>query len=198
MATKLEVKTKFRIVIHGNNGFKSKDFWDQFKIPQESDYYVLEEIAFFPFSDLNLNARGSASIPNSKILRLIEESYQGVEVSAILVLISLTEIFSEGMSTMIQKLPHSKFYGYNQRNEKEWWKHVIIVFSNGSIEEGKDSQVKKSIARNGAIKQIVKKAGNRYIWMSNSTEPEDLIQKLRDVIQPMKKELILGVTHLPG
>ena len=184
-----------RIITHGNNAFKSTELIIQMEIPEENN---LEEFEFFPFSDINLNNRSSAIIPNAEMIRLIEETYQGVEISAILVLISLTEIFSEGMSTMIQRLPHSKFYGYNQRNEKEWWKHVIIVFSMEEMKEGNDNQVMRSIEKNGGIKQIVKKAGNRYIWMSDSTEYGELVQKLRDVMHSMKEKLTLGGTHLPG
>ena len=196
MATNERMKpnTPFRIIFtHGNNGFKSAELLDQMGIPGGN---CLEEFKFFPFSDLN--NKGSTIQPNSELTSLIEETYQGVEVSAILVLISLTEIFSEGMSTMIQKLPHSKFYRYNQKNEKEWWKHVIIVFSFGEIEKGNNDHVVKSITENGGIKEIVKRSRNRYFWLSDKTEPTELVQKLRDVTKPMKENLILGGTHSPG
>ena len=195
MASDKKLIHPLRIITHGNKAFKSIELINQMEIPGRNP---LEDFKFFPFSDINLYNRSSPCIPNAEMIRLIEESYQGVEVSAILVLISLTEIFSEGMSTMIQKLPHSKLYGYNQRNEKEWWKHVIIAFSMGEMEERNDNQVMRSFEKNGGIKQTVKKAGNRYIWMSDSTEYGELVQKLRDAMHSMKEKLTLGGTHLPG
>ena len=181
----------YRIAIHGNNGFKSDHLLNQIQRPDENDDTEMEKFELLLFSDLNLNRTSSQVEPSEEVLGLIEQSEHGLEVSAVLVLISLTEIFSEGMHKLILKLPYNKFYGFNQKNEKEWWKHVIVVFSFGDFEDKLESRVKEAISKNGGVKDIVKKAENRYICMSNITPLHELIEILEQKIRILERIFIV-------
>ena len=180
----------YRITIHGNNGFKSAHLLDQIS-QNENNNNEMKKFELLLFSDLNLNKSFSQVEPSEEMLELIEQSEHDIEVSAVLVLISCTEIFSEGMHKLILKLPYNKFYGFNQKNEKEWWKHVIVVFSFGNIENELESRVKETISRNSGVKDIVKKSGKRYICMSNKTPLDELIEILEQKIQLLDGKLIV-------
>ena len=190
------IKTN-RIIIHGNNGFKSSQLLEQINITPER--YSLEtengRFEFFPFTDLNSFNKYLPIQPCTEMARLIEQSEQGVDISAILVLISQTEIFSQGMHNLISKIPHKDDkFGYRFGNEKEWWSHVIIVFSFGE-NEGGDERVRKSIVGNSGIREIVAKAGDRYMSVSNNTTTEEFIGNLHKILtqQLKQKKIILGI-----
>ena len=174
----------FQIITHGNNGFESSQILKQLGIRSEN--YTLDikisqdenvKMKFFPFSDLNLFNQ------NIPIKPLIAHTPKEVEASSILVLISLTEIFSEGMRKMILNLPSNEFYG--KTTKKEWWERVIIVFSFGEC-EGELEKIQETITRNRGIREIVGKVRDRYIWMSDLTTPEELINKLHMSIEKIK------------
>ena len=174
----------YRIIIHGNNGFKSSQLLEQINITPESNSLETENgrFEFFPFTDLNLFNKYLPIQPCTEMTKLIEQSEQGVDISAILVLISQTEIFSQGMHNLISKLPYKDDeFGYRFGNEKEWWSHVIIVFSFGE-NEGGDERVRESIAGNSGIREIVAKAGDRYMSVSNSTTTEEFTENLHKII----------------
>ena len=171
---------RFLIPIHGNNGFKSNQLLDQLGIntkrPSLESGNGIKEL--LPFSDLNLFKMYSPVQPCTEMT--IEQSEQSAypSISAILVLVSLTEIFSASMSKLISQLPNNEFYhGFNEGNDKKWWKHVIVVFS-VEDNEGGDDIVRKSIEGNSGIREIVQKAENRYISVSNSTTTEKFTEKL--------------------
>ena len=188
-----DVKQKSRVITHGNNGFKSAQLLNRLHHSQD-DVFETEDVEFFPFSDQNVFKRLSPIQPNPELLKLIERSEKDIDVSAILVLISQTEIFSEGMNNLIGKLSHNSFY-QKHLNEKDWWKHVIVVFSFGENVNGDEKAVKRSIAGNKGIKELVKKTGNRYIWMSNMTTAEEVNEMLQRKLKELKgKEIKFPVT----
>ena len=173
-----------RIITHGNDVIKSSQFMKMLK----DNHGTFE---FFPFSDLDAGNKVPLFRPNPEMLTLIEHSVQAVEVSAILVLIGYKEIFSAGMHEMITNLPLNSFYGFNKKNEKEWWENVIVVFSFGKNDKDMESKVRESIMHNGGIRDICEKAGQRYITISNHTNPEDIHSVLNNTILLMKKKLVL-------
>ena len=198
-ASEADTEQKRRIIIHGNIGFESSQFLKLLpKYEKTYSHEIKEEFEFFPSSDLNPNKKIQPSKPNSEMVMLIEQSAQGVEVSAILVLISQTEIFSDGMHKIIQKLPYDNFYGFDKSNEKEWWSHVIVVFLFEKDSSKNDNQVAMSIKNNRGIKDIVKKAGDRHFWISNQTKSEELIEKLTNSMLILNGKLAIGETHSEG
>ena len=188
---------KPRIILHGNQGFESSHLLKLLAPDhQKNQVCETESFEFFPFLDLSTSRNIPLFKPNSEMSMLIEQSSQrGIEISAILVLISLTEIFSQGMHALIQKLSFNEFYGSNEADEKEWWSRVIVVFLFEKNDEINDSQVKKSIDENGGIRDIVQRVGERYFWISNQTTPEELTEMLNCKMPRVKRNLIVGESH---
>ena len=174
-----------RVITHGNNGFRSSQLLNKIPASQGNEVYTTDEFVFLPFSDLDLNRRFPLFHPNPEMEVLVNQSEEDVEVSAILVLISLTEVFSEGMHSLIIKIPHNQFYGFNETNVKQWWKRVIVVFSFGQY-GGDDKRVREMIAKNRGIKEIVEKAGNRHIHVSDNTTPGEFAHRLRGILTASK------------
>ena len=176
--------SELRVITHGNNGIKSSQLFNQLQVPLNNDVYetASNKFHFFP-CDLDVNRRIPLFKPHDEMNIFNKES-------PILVLISQTEIFSEGMHSLILRLPHNNFYGFNANNENEWWKRVVVVFWFGEYEGGEE-KIQQSIAGNGGIKDIVEKAGNRYIWASNNISIEQFEDLLhRKLEQPKEKEKI--------
>ena len=192
------IEQKQKIIVHGNQSFESSQLLGILPNYQKRDTYETEKFEFLPFSDLNINRKFPLFKVNTKMGTLIMQSDQGVEVSAILVLISQTEIFSDGMHTLILKLPQDNFYGFDKASEKEWWSRVIVVFSFEKSEKENNNQVKKSIDGNGGIKDIIQRAGKRYFWVSNQTTSEELIGLLINKLTHLERNLVLGEPHSKG
>ena len=183
MATQFP-KQEFQIFIHGNNDFKCSELLGKLCIFQPQNSFDVR-MKFFVFSDLNLFQPYTPIEPPSN------HEVNVKDASAILVLISQTAIFSDGMRRLIVNLPYNQFYGLNQTNEKVWWKRVIVVFSLGE-NEGGNKLIKQSISGNRSLKEIVDKAGGRYIWMSDNTRCEDFAADLHAKVTHLSKVLFVG------
>ena len=182
-----------RIIVHGNNLSKSSSLFQKLKIPHEENVYQTENYEFFESSDLN--NRYPLFQPNSKMAKLIEESEQGIEVSAILLLITHSAAFSEGMYSLILKLQSHKFYGFHEKNQKNWWNHVIVVLTFGKDEEKHEEKMKSTMKSNKGFKEFIRKVEERCIYTSNSTSSEEFIQELQKNIKLLKGNLIIEQSH---
>ena len=163
-----------RIIIHGNKDYKSSQLMNQLKLTEENTTLVKSPFEFFSFSDLDEIANNKLFEPNHKLVNLIENSEQDIEVSAILVLISQKDTMSKVMSKLITKIPHNHFYSFNEENETDWWDHVILVFVS---DEDESEAVDLSNEENIKIKERVKRKLGRYNCILNSNSSIEIIER---------------------
>ena len=167
-------KQSYRILIHGNNAVKSSQL---FKILQLSypDNNCIEmehaRLEFYAYPDLSLFNRFQEPHIDANIIMLIghagnSSNYES-RISLFIILISQTERDMKDMITNIAQNEHFK-------NEKYFWDHATIFFLFEEIVGNYHEEVERSINRNGGIKEVVKKAGKKYIWMSNSSTKDEL------------------------
>ncbi|KAI6659830.1 hypothetical protein LOD99_10584, partial [Oopsacas minuta] len=118
-------------------------------------------------------------------------------------LISQEEIFSRDMKEMITDLPHNEHYRMDHKTDKYWWNHTSVLFSFGENSNNSRDEVLNSIKGNIGIKEVVNRAGDRYIWMSDTTSKEDIVNQIQTQCDNMKtnrndREFIGGPTeHYP-
>ena len=170
-------KQSYRILIHGNNAVKSSQLFERLQLSYPDNNCIEMEhtrLEFYAYPDLNLFNRFQEPQIDANIISLIGHAGNSSDyesgISLFIILISQTEIFSRDMKRMITDIAQNKHF----KSEKYFWDHATILFSFEDIVGNYPQEVERSINGNVGIKEVVEKAGNRYIWMSNSCTNDEL------------------------
>ena len=161
---------QYIILVHGNSASKSSKLFEILQLSNPNNQCtqtVQGRLELYAYPDLDLFNQFKEPQIDDTIKTLISDSRR---ISLFIIMISQTEIFSNDMKEMITDLPKSGQFS----SEEYFWNHATILFSFEDKIENNHKEVLKSIKGNVAIREVVKKAGKRYIWMSNSTTKDEL------------------------
>ncbi|KAI6655847.1 hypothetical protein LOD99_1581 [Oopsacas minuta] len=183
-------KPSYTILIHGNNHANSSILFTKLQLSDRNNVIELEDIRmnFYSYPDFDLFQGLQQPDCGDVIRNLIgNRVYHGQGLTLILLLISQQEIFSRGMREMITDLPHNEHYRMDHKTDKYWWNHTSVLFTFGENSNNFRDEVLNSIKRNVRIKEVVNRAGGRYIWMSDTTSKEDIVNQIQTQCDNMKK-----------
>ena len=172
MAEQYGSTKSYRILVYGNNFVKSSELFEKLQLSYPGNNctdMAHARFEFYAYPDLNLFNRFPEPPIDSKIDNLILRT-EGVGISLFIILISQTEVFSNEMKDMITEVPQNR----ESINEKYFWDHAIILFSFEENIGNDHNEVMNSIKGNKGIREVVGRAGNRYIWMSDSSTKEEI------------------------
>ena len=161
---------RYIILVHGNSAAKSSKLFEILQLSNPNNQCtqtVQGRLELYAYPDLDLFNQFKEPQIDDTIKTLISDSRR---ISLFIIMISQTEIFSNDMKEMITDLPKSGQFS----SEEYFWNHATILFSFEDKIENNHKEVLKSIKGNVAIREVVEKAGKRYIWMSNSTTKDEL------------------------
>ena len=161
---------RYIILVHGNSAAKSSKLFEILQLSNPNNQCtqtVQGRLEFYAYPDLDLFNQFREPQIDDTIKKLISDSRR---ISLFIIMISQTEIFSNNMKEMITDLPKSGQFS----SEEYFWNHATILFSFEDKIVNNHKEVLKSIKGNVAIREVVEKAGKRYIWMSNSTTNDEL------------------------
>ena len=183
-------KQSYRILIHGNNAVKSSELFERLQLSYPDNNCIEMEHArleFYAYPDLNLFDSFQEPQIDDDIIRLIEHAGNSSDcelgISLFIILISQTEIFSRDMKDMITDIAQNNHF----KSEKYFWDHAIILFAFEEIVCHYREEVERSINGNVWIKEVVKKAGKRYIWVSNSCTKDELCASIISQCKKVKE-----------
>ena len=188
-------KPTLHIRFHGNIDFPSTFLKQKLNIPGdvllEEPLYKLN-LQFHP--DLNVLHFDELRERNDNLDMQIERAIEsmlalGEGVSAMVVLISLVDLFSTEMQSLILDLPNcyiSEEESASQR-DKDWWKYVFIVFKVHD-EVTAVKEIKSSLEHNPAIKSLANKAGNKCTWISQDTPANICRDRLIETCLNVRKD----------
>ena len=167
-----------RIVCYGNNAFKNESFLPGL-------FEISENVYLYRATDLDLFHQFE-HVTSPELLSVVGEG-----VSVFIVLISLSEIFSQSMADLIKRIP--SFLGLEARNEEYFWKRALIVFD----AEGRDNParaIQESIHGNSGIRNIIETAGNRYTYVTLSMDESlpRLLTKCHEIKQANNHTEFIG------
>ena len=134
---------------------------------------------FYCYPDLDLFQGFQQTECGDEISKLIgtrEEHGEGVTL--VLILISQCEIFSTNMKEMITSIPNGPVYRMDGRTEQYWWDYTTVMFSFKDNSSGSRDEIIRSIKGNIGISEVVKRAGNRYVWMSDKSSQRELGERI--------------------
>ena len=172
MAEQYGSTRSYRILVYGNNFVKSSELFEKLQLSYPGNNcteMAHARFEFYAYPDLNLFNRFQEPPIDSKIDNLILRT-EGVGISLFIILISQTEVFSSEMKDMITEVPQNR----ESINEKYFWDHAIVLFSFEDKIRNNHNEVMTSIKGNEGIREVVGRAGNRYIWMSDSSTKEEI------------------------
>ena len=174
-------KPSFNILLHGNNGVNSKELMDVLHLSNHDNVIELENVRlkFYCYPDLDLFQGFQQTECGDEISKLIgtrEEHGEGVTL--VLILISQCEIFSTNMKEMITSIPNGPVYRMDGRTEQYWWDYTTVMFSFKDNSSGSRDEIIRSIKGNIGISEVVKRAGNRYVWMSDKSSQRELGERI--------------------
>ena len=185
-------KPTLHIRFHGNNDFPSQFLKQKLAIPGdvllEEPLYKLN-LQFHP--DLNVSHMDEVREQGIQLEKAIESMVAlGEGVSAMVVLISLEQLFSNEMQSLILELPNcyipedERLY---QRVIQDWWKYVFIVFK---VHDATTvhREIYQSLKYNPAIKDLLKKAGNKWTWISQNTPMSVCRERLIETCLSVRKD----------
>ena len=161
---------QYIILVHGNSAAKSSKLFEILQLSNPNNQCtqtVQGRLELYAYPDLDLFNQFKEPQIDDTIKTLISDSRR---ISLFIIMISQTEIFSNDMKEMITDLPKSGQFS----SEEYFWNHATILFSFEDKIVNNHKEVLKSIKGNVAIREVVEKAGKRYIWMSNSTTKDEL------------------------
>ena len=172
MAEQYGSTRSYRILVYGNNFVKSSELFEKLQLSYPGNNctgMAHARFEFYAYPDLDLFNRFQEPPIDSKIDNLILRT-DGVGISLFIILISQTEVFSNEMKDMITEVPQNS----QSINEKYFWDHAIVLFSFEDKIRNNHNEVMSSIEGNKGIREVVGRAGNRYIWMSDSSTKEEI------------------------
>ena len=174
-------KPSFNILVHGNNGVESKELMNILHLSNHDNVIELENarLKFYCYPDLDLFQGYQQAECGTEISRLIGNHVEhGEGISLILILISQCEIFSRNMKEMITNIPTNHVFRMDSRTEQYWWDYTTVLFSFKDNSNGSRDEILRSIKGNIGIEEVVKRSGNRYIWMSDTSPENMLIERI--------------------
>ena len=170
-------KPSLNILVHGNNGVKSRDLMDLLHLSNHDNVIELENVRlkFYCYPDLDLYQGYQQTECADDIKRLIgSREEHGEGITLILILISQCEIFSTNMKELITTIPTNPVYRMDSRTEEYWWDYTSVLFSFKDYPNCSPDDIIRSIKGNIGIREVVKRTANRYIWMSDSSSEMEL------------------------
>ena len=170
-------KLTLKILCYGNNVFKSEAF-----LPGLFGE-ISDNVYLYRAPDLNLfNPSQHRTTPELSNL-LGDQENIGKGVSAFVILIGYSEVFSRAMLDLIKSIPTS--LGLDAESAEYFWNRAIIVFNT----EGHDNPegiIRDSIIGNIGIKEIVNIAGGRYTYVSENLSSNENQTKLEEHCRNIK------------
>ena len=173
-----------RIVCYGNNAFKNESFLPGL-------FEISENVYLCRAPDLDLFHQFE-HVTSPELLSVVGDAeHIGKGVSVFIVLISLSEIFSQSMVDLIKRIP--SFLGLEARNEKYFWKRALIVFD-AEGRDNPDRAIQESIHGNSGIRNIIETAGNRYTYVTLSMDESlpRLLTKCHEIKQANNHTEFIG------
>ncbi|KAI6646142.1 hypothetical protein LOD99_9493 [Oopsacas minuta] len=165
-------KPVLRVLCYGNNNIESDKF--QLDVSEENTRNIPYHISIHRPPDLNLFNEISQTVSTPELIRLIGQPDQiGTGVSVFLILISLNSVFSTPMLDLITDIPN--LLGLTNECSEYFWSRAVIVFDTcGHLNP--EETIRLSIEGNDGIKNIIRKAGGRKIYLPQSNT--DLLNAL--------------------
>ena len=172
-------KQRYRILVLGNNAVESSQLFEKLQLsyPGNNSTQIKDaRLEFYAYPDLDLFNRFQEPQIDDTINKLIGDTTDYGGVSLFIILISQTEVFSNNMKEMITKIPKDIHF----KSEHYFWDHAAVLFSFEEKRTDYQEEVSKSIRVEGnvGIKEVVERAGNRYIWMSNFNTKEEIAERI--------------------
>ncbi|KAI6655846.1 hypothetical protein LOD99_1580 [Oopsacas minuta] len=177
-------KPKLNVSITGNHGFLGSELRELLQLPEDDlvendstkfdvEYFFNPDMNIFDqFDKLTLEQRVQDEL---KKLFIVSRG-----ITAMVVLISLEEAFSEEFYNLINSIPETYSIGSSSKVEdSDIWKYTFIVFLS-PVSESKS--VLENIQRNTRIKKLVARVNNRYTWVTRGMSPADCHNKLIEMV----------------
>ena len=181
-------RPKLKVYINGNNGFQGDELKELLKENILSDNFEKKLLKYdveYHFNpDLNLFKRLEKKTLGEKITNALDK-LSGISkgISAMVLLISLEEVFNENMYNLILNLP--KTYNLGEEFKKDFWDYACIVFY---APVDKKECITSNIAHNRLLKMIDAKVTSRYTWVTCRTSAEECSTRLTNLIKRVKQD----------
>ena len=180
-------KPSFRIVVYGNTQFQGSRLRDILDIPEHDNLYENYDIRFSLYfcPDHNIARASQVVVLQQELLDIIGHTSQpGIGISVIVILITLTDLYSTDLQIILNRLPSQ--YALDATNEKYFWNRVIIVFRMNMSEHRRI--IDDAIERNRGIRILLIRAGWRYTYTSPHVPKHEFNQRFISLCQRVKNE----------
>ena len=181
-------RPNLNVYIHGNNAFKGDELKVLFGESEETKCFgrkLLKYDVEYHFNpDLNLFRKFEKKDLGENIIDALNK-LSGISkgISAMVLLISLEEVFNEEISNLILNLP--KTYNLGKEQKKDFWDYACIVFKlPADSEEG----VKRNIEKNSLLRKLCIKINFKYTWVTNGTSPDECSERMTNLIRRVKQD----------
>ena len=174
------------VYINGNNGFRGNELKQLFGEDEYEDSFeknLLKQDVEYHFNpDLNIFKKHEKRDLDDDIANALDK-LSGISkgISAMVLLISLEEVFNQAMLKLILNLP--KTYNLGEGFKKDFWDYACIMFK---VPDDSEECVKKNITRNKLLQEINLKVKSRYSWVTKKTSPEECSRRLTDLVRKVK------------
>ena len=176
------------VYILGNNAFKGNELKVLFGESEETKCFgrrlLKYDVEYHFIPDLNLFRKfEKKDLEEYTIDALNKLSGISKGISAMVLLISLEELFNENMYNLILNLP--KTYNLGKEQKKDFWNYACIVFK---LPADSEECVKRNIENNTLLRKLSIKINYKYTWVTNRTSPEECSRKLTDLARRVKQD----------
>ena len=170
-------KPTLRMMIHGNSHFKAESMKQFLDIndnniirKQKYDVECLFSHDIEPFRDGELELNEEIKAAAKKLQEI------GKGISVMVILISLTDAFTDGIYELICSLPTR----YSLEGGNKFWDYTLIIFK---VKEQQHFEREiKNNCENEGVRNILRKAGKRHTWVAldnqNVGGPADCLERI--------------------
>ena len=181
-------RPKLNVYINGNTIFQGKELKKIFKEDPRIKSFEKNSLKYdveYHFNpDLNIFKKFEIKDLEDDIVSALDK-LSGITkgISAMVLLISLQEVFNNEIYNLILNLP--KTYNLGEDFRKDFWNYACIVYK---VPDDSEEIVKHNIENNRLLKDLNRKVNFRYTWVTKKTLPDDCSRRLTDLVRKVKVE----------
>ena len=179
-------KPNLTVYINGNNGFRGNELKQLFREDEYTENFernLLKQDVEYHFNpDLNLFKKHERRNLEEDISNALEK-LSGITkgISAMVLLISLEEVFNKEIYNLILNLPET--YNLGKEFKNDFWDYACILFK---TPDDSEECVKRNVAHNVLLKALDLKVKSRYGWVTKRTSPEECSKRVTDLVRKVK------------